>query len=871
MTDIEGSTRLAARRPDFARLLDDHFALLRAAITGNEGVVVSTEGDAVFAVFTSARQAIGAAIDAQRNLTAHAWPDGEEVRVRMGAHAGEAVLGGRDYTGLEVHRTARITAAAWGGQILISEVVRGLAGALGDGVTLRDLGAHQLRDLPAPESLFQVCAPDLRSDFPPLRATGLTTPTNLPAPMTRFVGRQSQLAELGRLLQSQRLVTLTGPGGTGKSRLAIEAARRAAADFPDGIWFVALDTVRDPGLVMAAIAQSLSVPEQPDRPFAVSVAERLSAADALLVLDNLEQVVAAAPDIGMLLAAAPGLRILGSSREPLRIAGESVYPVAPLSLPAEPGRPTAAEVSQWESVELFVERARAVRPEFGVTDENAADVAAICRRVDGLPLAIELAAARVNLMTPGQILSRLDHRLTVLASTQRDLPDRQRTLRGAIDWSHELLSPAEQAVFRRSSVFAGGADLDGLLAVIGGDGSLEGDPLDLLSALVDRSLIRSLQDGNEARFEMLETIREYAAERLAQSDEEAETSRRHASYFADLADASRDVLSRPDRDAVLDRLDLEMHNVRSAVAWTLSAGEPSLGLHLVVALKDFLRTRNHLSEGRAMLDRLIAAASSPGVDRERADGLGAAAELASWQTDYARAAELTREWIGLLEELGDRRGLGLAMTVAGWADVSTRPEVARDAFREAVAISREFDDPAAALGAMQGLSLAYLRLGDSAEAAKLASEALAIAERTGDRYSAAFNFFSLGVLALRGGDMSTAADHFGEALQRTQAAQAPIGIAVAFDAHAELALALADADSATRLAAAAQRMRGEIGGAPSMTLAGIGAPLESARQKMEPEDFERAAAAGAAMSTEAAIALAYSINETARRRPAASS
>ena len=420
---------------------------------------------------------------------------------------------------------------------------------------------------------------------------------------------------------------------------------------------------------MAAIAQPLSVPEQPGRSLTASVAERLSTGQALLVLDNLEQVVAAAPDIGVLLSAARGLRILGSSREPLRIAGEGVYPVAPLSLPAEPGRPTAAEISQWDSVELFVERARAARPGFGLTDENAADVAAICRRVDGLPLAIELAAARVNLLTPGQILSRLDHRLTVLASTQRDLPDRQRTLRGAIDWSHELLSPDEQAVFRRAAVFAGGADLDGLLAVIGGGGSLEQDPLDLLSALVDRSLIRSLQDGNEARFEMLETIREYAAERLAQSDEEAATRRRHAVYFAELADASRDVLSRPDRDAVLDRLDLEMPNLRSAVTWTLSAGEAALGLHLVVALKDFLRTRNHLSEGRAMLDRLIAAASSPEFDRERAAGLGAAAELAYWHTDYARSAELTRQWIELLEALGDRRGLALAMTVAGWSAV----------------------------------------------------------------------------------------------------------------------------------------------------------------------------------------------------------
>jgi predicted ATPase/class 3 adenylate cyclase len=864
MTDIEGSTRLAARLGSgFAQVLDDHFTLLDRAITANDGTVVSSEGDAVFAVFGSARQAINAAVEAQRALAAHAWPADEQLKVRMGANAGEALLGGRDYTGLEVHRTARIAAAAWGGQILVSEAVRALAGALDDDVSLRDLGPHQLRDMPAPEDLFQVCAPGLPTDFPPPRTAGLTTPTNLPSPMTRFVGRRRELAELRSLVESQRLVTLTGPGGTGKTRLAVEAARSMTGAFPDGVWFVALDVVRDPALVVATIAQVLNVPEQPGRPLAAVLAERLSKARSLLVLDNLEQVVGAAPEIGALLAAAPDLRVLGSSREPLRIAGEHVYAVAPLSLPAEPGRPTAAEVSQWESVELFVERARAVRPDFELNDGNAADVAAICRRVDGLPLAIELAAARVNLLAPAQILSRLDHRLTMLASSRRDLPDRQRTLRGAIDWSHDLLSPGEQAVFRRAAVFVGGADLDGLLAVIDPDAALGTDPLDLLSALVDRSLIRSQQDSEAARFEMLETIREYAAERLAQSGEESATSRHHAVYFADLAEASRDVLSRPDRDAVLDRLDVEMANLRAAVAWTLAAGEPELGLRIVVPLKDFWHTRSHLAEARAMLDLLIAASNGPELQRQRGEALGAAAELANWHTDYVRSAELTDEWIALLEAIGDRRSLGQAKVGVGWSNLSSRPAVARDAFAEAAVLAREFNEPTLLLGSLQGLSLALLALGENDEARTLATEAITVGDRSGDSYTTAFNFLTLGVVALRGGDLAGAGAKFGEALRRSQAAHADIGIVTAFDAHSELALTLGDPANAMRLTALAERMRAQMGGAPSMGLVGIEPILPRARPLMDPSDFERAVAEGAAMTTDAGVGLAFSIGKGA--------
>ncbi len=865
MTDIEGSTRLAGRLgDDFASVLDDHFRLLDEAIVANGGTAVSSEGDSVFAVFASAREAIQAAIDAQRAIGVHKWPKGEQLKVRIGAHAGEALLGGRDYTGLEVHRTARIAAAAWGGQILVSDAVRALGATLGEGVSLLDLGLHQLRDLPAPELLFQVCAAGLPSDFPPPRADRSTAPTNLPTPATRFVGRRRELAELRDLVGRERLVTLIGPGGTGKTRLAIETGRAMLDEFPGGVWFVALDTVRDPDLVMTSIAQVLNIPEQPGRPLGAVVAERLAKDQTLLVLDNLEQVVAAAPEIGSLLAATESLEILGSSREALRIGSEHVFQVAPLALPAEPGRPTAADVRDLDSVELFIERARAVRTDFALTDANAPEVAAICRRVDGLPLAIELAASRVNLLTPAQILARLDHRLTMLASSRRDLPDRQRTLRGAIDWSHDLLDVPEQALFRRASVFAGGADLDALQAVVDPAGDLDAELLDILSALVDRSLIRSLQAADTSRFEMLETIREYAAEKLAQSSEDEATHRAHAAYFAELAEASRDVLSRADRDAVLDRLDIELANLRAAVSWTLAAGEPALGLRIAVALKDFWHARSHLAEARALLDQLIAASSGPEFRRQRGQALGVAAELANWHTDYARSSQLTDEWIALMETIGDRRSLGQAKVGIGWSNLSSNPAVARDAFVEATALAREFDEPTLLLGSLQGLSLALLALGENDEARALATEAITIGDRLGDSYTTAFNFLTLGVVALRAGDLAGAGAGFREALRRSQAAHADIGIVTAFDAHSELALTLGDPTNAIRLMALADRMRAQMGGAPSMGLVGIDPILPRLRARIDPADFERAAAEGAAMSTDAGVALALSIDDGLR-------
>ena len=860
MSDIEGSTRLVAAAGDgFPALLDEHFSIMRGAIEAESGTIVSTEGDSVFAVLPAARSAVNAAIAAQRGLSSHQWPAGMDVRVRMGIHVGEAVFGGRDYTGLDVHRAARIMAAAWGGEIIVSQAVQALVSDMPeDRVTLRDMGVHSLRDIPDPERLYQVIAPGLRADFPPPRTESAAARTNLPVPLTRFVGRAREIAEVERLISEARLVTLTGPGGTGKTRLAIEVGRVSLGAFPDGVFFVALDTVRDPVLVLPQIAQTLGLIDEATRPIAETLAGYLSGKRLLLILDNLEQVIDVASSIAGLVGAAPEFVVLGSSREPLGVGGENVYPVSTLSLPSEPGHPSAAQVADLESVQLFVDRARAVRPDFALTDENAPAVAAICRRVDGLPLAIELAAARVSVLSPSQILDRLDHRLTLLAGSRRDVTDRQRTLRGAIDWSHELLSDDEKAAFRRFAVFAGGADLGAVLGVLDPDSSLGGDPIDLLAALASRNLLRSSIDGPEARFEMLETIREYALEQLATSGEEPKIRDRHADLYAGLAKQSENVLQAPDRDHKLDRLDRDMPNFSAALEWLIAEGDYERAAVIAVGLKDFWRTRSHFAESRRLLERLLEASSALGPTRAYADILGVAGELAAWQGDYEQARALSGAQIATLEALGDRPGLALAWSTVGWGNVSTQPDVAHRAFEQAVGIAREVDDLRVLQGALQGNAIALYRLGESDLARSTALEAYDVGRAMGDEYTNVFNVMTVGLIDLRTGHRKNAAERFAVALRTSEAAGANVGIIVALDAIAMAALDGGDVAIAATLTVAAERIRREVGGAPTMALVGQ-EPMVERLRAADPELLANAERAAPDLSTEEAIALAKSV------------
>ena len=545
-SDIEGSTRLVHSLGDrYGELLEDHHRIMRGAIASSGGTELGTEGDSFFAVFPTAAQAIEATVAAHRALAEHTWPDEAAVLVRMGLHTGDGKLGGDNYIGLDVHRTSRIAAAGHGGQVLVSETTRSLvASALPAGASLRDLGEHRLKDLESPEHLFQLVAAGLRETFPPLRSLDARA-VHLPTQMSSFVGRTREKDVLLELLAKERIVTLTGPGGTGKTRLSVEVASQAADAFDDGAIFVPLAPISDPELVGPTIAAALGLREGPAGDTFETLVEHLRDRSLLLILDNFEQVMPAARTVGELVARAPRVKVLVSSREPLRISGEQEFLVPPLALPGRAGDVRLDELRAVDSVALFVQRAGAVRSGFDLTLENAPAVTEICARLDGLPLAIELAAARVRLFEPADILARLDRRLSFLAGG-RDVSERQRTLRGAIDWSHELLDHGEQTVFRRLSVFAGGTTIEAIEAVCQPD-QLGLDAADVVSSLHDKSLLRRADGPGALRVSMLETIREYGLERLEAAGEGGELRRRHALHYLALAEDTAEHVNGPDQ------------------------------------------------------------------------------------------------------------------------------------------------------------------------------------------------------------------------------------------------------------------------------------------------------------------------------------
>ena len=552
-TDLEGSTQLLRELGErYQSVLADHQRLLRDAWHAKGGHEVDGHGDSFFVVFQGAKDALAAAVRAQRALASHSSRTAVELRVRMGLHTGEPALAGERYVGLDVHRAARIAAAGHGGQVLLSEATHSvLAGDEVTGVTVRDLGRHRIKDFDEPQRLYQLVIEGALSEFPPLRT--LDAETNLPSMPTPLVGREKELETIGARLRRPdlRLLTLTGAGGAGKTRLAVQAGSELLGEFEDGVFFVGLASILESDLVSSAIAEAFGVRESGSIPLVESVKGYLGNKRLLLLLDNFEQVAQAAPLVSELLAAAPGLKILVTSRTVLHLAAEHEYPVPPLARP--------------DAVMLCVQRAQTVKPGFSPSGADAAAIAEICDRLDGLPLAIELAAARVKLLSPQALLGRLGQRLQLLTGGPADLPTRHQTLRGTIDWSYELLDDEEKALFRRLSVFVGGCTLRSAHAVTSPAGDLGPDVLDGLASLVDKSLLRQEEgtDG-EPRFRMLETIREYALERLAESGETEVTTRRHAEFFCALAEEAEPELRSPRQTSWLARLDAENDNTTLA-------------------------------------------------------------------------------------------------------------------------------------------------------------------------------------------------------------------------------------------------------------------------------------------------------------------
>jgi predicted ATPase/class 3 adenylate cyclase len=583
-TDIEGSTKMWEQDSSSMQVaLARHDEILRRVTEEHGGYVFKTVGDAFCCAFSTATDALETALETQQELFAKEWGVEGGVRVRMALHTGAAEERDGDYFGPPVNRVARLLSAAHGGQVLLSlptqELVRD---QLPSGTSLRDLGERRLKDLFRPERVFQLLAPELPSEFPPLRSLDAYR-NNLPLQPTPLVGREKEISEVCNLLRSgeTRLLTLTGPGGTGKTRLALQAAADLLEDFPDGTFFVQLATLTDADLFISAVAETLGVRETGEQALDDSLKNYLSERRMLLVLDNFEQVLEAAPTVTELLTVAPELKVLTTSRAPLGLYGEHEFPVPPLTLPDLERQPPLERLTQYEAVGLFVERARAIKPEFEVTNESAPAVAEICVRLDGLPLAIELAAARIKMLPPRAMLQRLGSRLKLLTGGARDLPERQRTLRATIEWSFALLDEGEQLLFRRLAVFSGGRTLEAIEAICDTRSDLTVDVFEGVSSLLDKSLLRQEEGANgEPRFVMLETVHEFAREKLQGSGEAEQIKRVHAEYFLTLAEEAYPELKGANQLQWLERLEVEHDNMRAALSWTLERKEVEVALRL---------------------------------------------------------------------------------------------------------------------------------------------------------------------------------------------------------------------------------------------------------------------------------------------------
>jgi predicted ATPase/class 3 adenylate cyclase len=628
-TDIEGSTSLwEERAEDMAAALARHDAVLREAIAGHGGVVFSTGGDGLGAVFARAPDGVAAACDAQRLIGSEAWP-GRPLRVRMALHTGDAEERDGDYFGPPVNRCARLMAAAHGGQVLCSGVTAALvAGRFPEGVSLMDLGQHRLRDLSEPEHVFQLVHPELAHGFPPLRSLS-AFPGNLPVQVTGFVGRDQELGECTGALQASRVVTVTGVGGVGKTRFALQVAAEVLPRFADGAWVVEFAGVGDPAMVEEATATALGVQARPNQPLATTLSDFLRTKRLLLVLDNCEHLVGAmAALVERVLAGCPDVVVVATSREGLAVSGEHLVPLPPMQLPAGD---TLDVVAGCEAVRLFVARAGDVRPGFSVTPENAAKLAQLCRRLDGIPLALELAAARVRSMSLADILSHLDHRFRLLTGGRRSALSRQQTLRGAIDWSYDLLDDPERMVLRRLAVFAGGFDL-AAAETVGEGGSVDAfDVAVHVDRLVDKSLVVADPSGPSSRFRLLEMIRDYTWDRLGESGETEDVSRRHAEFFVAFAAAADRGLRGPDELSWTERIERELDNLRAAVSWAVEAGQPDAALEIIASLSTAFGTRigapfGPMAEKAAAMPqalghplRCVALASAARAARDRGD------------------------------------------------------------------------------------------------------------------------------------------------------------------------------------------------------------------------------------------------------------
>jgi len=850
-TDIEGSTRLWEQEPErMSVALARHDALTRSAVESHRGVVVKSSGDGVHAAFDDPLDAIGAALELQRALAGPRAADGILLAVRCGLHLGFVERRDKDFFGQAVNRAARIMGAAHGGQVLLSQAVADLVRErLPASVSLRDLGLIRLRDLTSPEHVHQLAAPGLRREFPALRSLE-TTPNNLLQQLTSFIGRSRELADVERLLQGTRLLTLLGVGGIGKTRLSLQVAADAMDAYPDGTWFVDLAPVTDATLVPQALAQALGVQEQAGAPLMQTLCAHLKSRTVLLVLDNCEHVLGACATLAnALLQTAKAVRVLASSREPLHVAGEQTYAVRPLSLPA-PGA-VGESLARSEAVQLFVERARMRKSSFVLTDRLAPIVTGICSRLDGIPLAIELAAARVGTLPIEKIAERLDDRFRLLAGSARDVLPRQQTLRAMIDWSFDLLDAREKIVFAWLSAFAGGFALEAAEAVCTGDGIVPQDVLDLLVGLTEKSLVGLADDGE--RYRMLETICEYARDRLEERREAAAVRRRHRDYFVMLAEESEPELAGgPKQARRLTRLELEHDNLRAALRLCLAEPGNEEAARICGALYLFWVHRGHYREGLRWCEAAIAHGAGRMRDVVHAKALLGAGTLAirvgdaaaartslehalvlcrgthdrvlearvlnnlataAFEVrDFAAAQSLLEQAVAINRELGDRtREVICLVNLANAAYSLGNVAAATAPLERAIALSRSLGLRALESDALGHLAMQAFHRGDYDEARALGESAVAMDREIGVRSHEAQKLLRLAQIAIAAGDFATARHRLREALTTDRDLESAAGEADDLDEVANMAADLGQHRQGAMFAGAADALREATG------------------------------------------------------------
>ena len=814
-TDIERSSQLWEMHPQtMGRALAQHDDLMRAALSGHHGYVFKTVGDAFCVAFSSALDAVRAAIAAQRELAAAAWEETGPLRVRMALHSGEAEQREGDYFGRTLNRVARVLAAGHGGQMLLSSVTaERVREKLPPDAELRDLGERRLKDLSRPERIFQLVVRDLPAEFPPLRSLEVL-PNNLPAQVTTFVGRSREMAEVKRLLGTTRLLTLTGPGGTGKTRLSLQVAADVLDQFSHGVWLIELATLADGTLVPEAIADAVEIREAPGRPTLDTLMDALQARHLLLVLDNCEHLIAAcAHTAATLLRRCPAVKILATSREALNIEGETIQTVPPLAV-AEFGRPEihpeADRFAELEAVQLFAERAAAARPGFAVTAENAPLLARICWRLDGIPLAIELAAARVKVLSLEQILARLDDRFRLLSGGSRAALPRQQTLGALIDWSYDLLSEPERRLLRRLTVFVAGRTLDMAEEVCAGDGLEKEEIFDLVSALVEKSLLMVEPGANGiSRYTMLESVWDYGDEKLAQHQETARYRRKHLDFFVRLAEAAEPALFGAEQKAWLERLSVEHYNLNRALRFSFERPETiEAGLRLAGALTRYWEVRSYLTEGFEQFQALLARAGDtvpPGVRAKAALGAG----RLSWCQDRdADALRYYREAQALYRSLGMEEQVGVIEAQMGFAERNEgNHQAARAHFDRAKTMGEKQRSERVLAMAVSGLGSLAADAGDFAAAREAKERSLATFRSLGDHWVVALVTWSLGKVCFVTGDYAAARSFLRESLRLGRDLGNKWAVPYALEALADICTEGGQARKAVRLYGAASAQR----------------------------------------------------------------